>query len=134
MFDKFRKDFRWRYAMLLLCGAMGYLFFYLYPSSSGEYLICPFKFVSGIPCPACGSTRATTLLFQGELSAAFWLNPLVFITHFLFIIGAIWMCKDILTNRETLMPTLQKRWSLWVLVPILILLSLNMWWNYLKGL
>lgn len=39
---------------------------------------CAFHAVTGWPCPTCGTTRATLKLLQGELAAAFALNPLYF--------------------------------------------------------
>jgi phosphatidylserine synthase len=36
---------------------------------------CPFKHLSGLPCPTCGSTRAVMALLEGEWSDALWLNP-----------------------------------------------------------
>ncbi len=134
MFAKLKEDFRLRYAILLILGAIGYLFFYFSPSSSEDLLLCPFKTITGIPCPACGSTRATILLFKGEFEAAFWLNPLVYITHSLALAIGIWMVKDILTHRETFFPFLRRKWSWYILLPILLLLAFNMWWNYIKGL
>jgi hypothetical protein len=43
-----------------------------------EFPICPTAGLLGLPCPGCGLTRATLLLFQGEFAAALALHPLVF--------------------------------------------------------
>jgi hypothetical protein len=40
---------------------------------------CTFRTITGVPCVTCGATRAAIALAEGELSAAFWLNPLVFV-------------------------------------------------------
>ena len=40
---------------------------------------CTFLAVTGLPCVTCGATRAAMALAEGDLSAAFWLNPLVFV-------------------------------------------------------
>lgn len=37
--------------------------------------ICPFRLLTGLPCPGCGTTRALTALSAGDLSAALSLNP-----------------------------------------------------------
>lgn len=37
---------------------------------------CPFRNITGIPCPACGLTRATVCLFKGDIASAFKFNPL----------------------------------------------------------
>ena len=39
---------------------------------------CTFLAITGLPCVTCGATRAAMALVQGDLVAAFWLNPLVF--------------------------------------------------------
>ena len=37
---------------------------------------CPFRVVTGLPCPTCGTVRAAALLMRGEFSSALSLNPL----------------------------------------------------------
>lgn len=39
--------------------------------------ICPGKIFCGIPCPACGMTRAFCLLLQGHLKASIQMHPLL---------------------------------------------------------
>ncbi len=38
---------------------------------------CAFHALTGVPCPACGSTRAVLALLAGDPRAAFAFNPLV---------------------------------------------------------
>ena len=40
-------------------------------------LLCPFRVVTGLPCPTCGSTRALLALAAGDVSAAWRWNPLL---------------------------------------------------------
>ena len=42
---------------------------------TGNYR-CPFKFITGIPCPACGLTRACVSLTFGDIQGAFHYHPL----------------------------------------------------------
>ena len=37
---------------------------------------CVFKGITGVPCPTCGATRSVLLLSQGDIAAAFAMNPL----------------------------------------------------------
>ena len=37
--------------------------------------LCPFRLVTGLPCPGCGSTRAVGAFAAGDFSAAMALNP-----------------------------------------------------------
>jgi hypothetical protein len=39
---------------------------------------CTFRTISGLPCVTCGATRGAMALARGDISTAFWLNPLVF--------------------------------------------------------
>lgn len=38
---------------------------------------CPTALFFGVPCPGCGLTRATLLLFSGDIAGAFRMHPLV---------------------------------------------------------
>jgi hypothetical protein len=40
------------------------------------FTVCFFKFVTGLPCATCGSTRALGRLFHGDVAGAFAMNPL----------------------------------------------------------
>jgi hypothetical protein len=48
--------------------------------------ICPSKLLYHIPCPGCGITRATILVFKGRLLDALRLNPNV-ILSIAYVIG-----------------------------------------------
>lgn len=38
--------------------------------------ICPFKVITGIPCPGCGMTRALAAAMRGQFERAFDFHPL----------------------------------------------------------
>jgi len=40
--------------------------------------LCPFKALTGLPCPGCGMTHALLALGRLDLAGAYALNPLVF--------------------------------------------------------
>jgi hypothetical protein len=40
-------------------------------------VVCPFRMVTGLPCPGCGMTRAWVLLAHGRPDAAMLANPFV---------------------------------------------------------
>jgi hypothetical protein len=68
---------------LLLAGAV-YVFSFE-PGKTGFFPLCPFRLVTGLTCPGCGSTRALHQLLHGHIEAAFILNPLFVIAlPFLF--------------------------------------------------
>lgn len=37
---------------------------------------CPFKAITGLPCPLCGATRAHMAVFRGDIKGAFHFHPL----------------------------------------------------------
>ena len=46
--------------------------------------VCYFHALTGLPCPGCGATRCVRNVMSGELTMAFRMNPMVFITGVLF--------------------------------------------------
>lgn len=50
---------------------------------------CPLRAATGIPCPTCGTTRATVALLHGEVGIAFSLNPLATLAGMVFVLGGI---------------------------------------------
>jgi len=38
--------------------------------------LCPFKLVTGLPCPGCGMTRSVVTLMHGDLTASLYFHPL----------------------------------------------------------
>ena len=50
--------------------------------------ICPFRLITGLPCPGCGLTRSWVALAHGDAAAAFSSNlfgPLAFAASFVFV-------------------------------------------------
>ncbi len=47
------------------------------PYDSGLYAACPFKALTDLHCPGCGTLRGLHELIHGHLGAAFGLNPLM---------------------------------------------------------
>ena len=43
--------------------------------AQGDIPLCAFKHLTGVPCPLCGGIRACAALAQGDLAAAWLLNP-----------------------------------------------------------
>lgn len=50
---------------------------------------CPFRALTGLPCPTCGSTRAALAFFHLDLGAALAANPLVALAGLGFVAGGI---------------------------------------------
>lgn len=66
-------------AIWLLLSA-GALYLYVFePGRTGFFPLCPFRLLTGLTCPGCGSTRAMHQLMHGHIETAFTLNPLLLI-------------------------------------------------------
>jgi hypothetical protein len=61
--------------------------FYYNPASSDLYPPSPFRVLTGLYCPGCGTLRALHQLLHGHLITAFGLNPLMLIS-LPFLVGS----------------------------------------------
>lgn len=60
---------------------------------------CPFKAVTGLPCPACGSGRASAALAAFDLPSAFASNPLFALGALVFFVGGLFAAAFALSGR-----------------------------------
>lgn len=52
--------------------------------------MCPFRLVTGLPCPGCGLTRSWVFLMHGQLGQSLYyhpLGPISLIAALLFVLG-----------------------------------------------
>ncbi len=52
--------------------------------------LCPFKLLTGLPCPGCGLTHAFCDISAGHLQAAWQANPFGFLFYALALACLIW--------------------------------------------
>jgi hypothetical protein len=50
---------------------------------------CPFRAITGLPCPTCGTTHAALALLDGRIGDAFVANPLAAIAGIGFVAGGL---------------------------------------------
>ena len=50
---------------------------------------CPFRSLTGLPCPTCGATRAALALSRFDLTVALVSNPLVTLGYLAFLAGGL---------------------------------------------
>jgi hypothetical protein len=76
----------WKIAAIAGIFAIGLLvIFWFDPAESKVFPPCPFKALTGLYCPGCGSLRAVHQVLHGHFLAAFRLNPLMIIFSFIII-------------------------------------------------
>ncbi len=54
------------------------------------YSLCPMVLMTGLPCPACGMTRAGVLILTGHFAAAWKLQPFIYILGLFVLAAGIW--------------------------------------------
>lgn len=95
---------------------------------------CPFKIITGIPCPGCGGIRATKCLLNGEIQNALYINPLSCIFCLFCAVLPLWSFYDCYNGKHTLKTCLTTPWSNKAIVVTVIILLVNWIWNIIKNL
>ncbi len=122
---------------VLAYGWLIYNSFFLSTSEEG-ITICWFKSLSGLPCPACGSTSGMVEIFKGNFLNAFQLNPFAYSSLFILIGSSIWVVRDLIFRKDSFYQFYlkvnayikQKK----VFIPLIILI-LSIWmWNIYRSL
>lgn len=72
--DSFSRGRWWRVAAVAVTGTALSLWWRSGALATGPTL-CPFRLLTGLPCPGCGTTRAVGALLAGDLPEAWALNP-----------------------------------------------------------
>ena len=94
---------------------------------------CPFKFVTGLPCPGCGGTRAVMALLHGQILEAIYLNPLSVLLVVLAIIAPLWLFIDCYRGTNSLSRVMHSPWPTPVAIIIALIILANWIWNIVKG-
>jgi len=127
-------NYKLKYLGIIIIFIFGYFLFYNFPNLIQDSTFCIFKNITGLPCPACGSTRATLLLLNGQFLDSILINPFGILTNTLVIISIFWMITDIVKNKETFLPFLKKDWNINIKYFLLVIILANWIWNIVKGI
>lgn len=82
-------------------------------------VLCPWRLITGIPCPGCGGIRAMGAISTGQFEQAWLLNPIAFLVCGVVLIWAIRITPLVEFSRKSL--TLFRSQSLLLQVMILSL-------------
>ena len=86
------------------------------PHVSGSYGFCPFRSLTGLPCPGCGGLRAVNDLTRGDVVAAAGSNAMA-----LLLVGAVvglwvvWVVRRATGDSEAVLARVSTRGALVVL-------------------
>lgn len=98
--------------------------------------VCPFRLLTGLPCPSCGTGRAMVQLCRGDFRGAFMTNPIVFVLAAFGISVGGMMFLDLVFGKCTLprfysaCGRILSRKA--VLAVLLLLIAANWIWNLIK--
>lgn len=124
--------------LLSLAGWSWLLYHMLSPEQEIGVSLCIFKEVTGLPCPACGTTRSTVSLLKGSFYEALYTNPLGFIASALLVLVPLWLCFDLYHRKTSLFECYTTCESFLkrplVFTSFCVLILLNWLWNLYKGL
>ncbi len=127
--------------LVLFFAVLGYSFIILNQLSpeilSGK-TVCLFKNITGIPCPACGTTRSATYIVSGHLKKALLTNPLGYLAILLLLTLPPLVIADLLQKKQRFIDLYHKTETIIrkpvVAIFLIILITANWIWNIIKEL
>jgi len=131
------------YTTVVLACLAGYIWLgvshYLNVAGDGQWAgTCPFRHVTGMPCPSCGSTGSVLSLISGDIGAALYSNPAGFLIATIMFIIPLWIIVDLLSRKSTFHRfyiNAEKRLANRRLaIPAVLLVVVNWIWNFYKYL
>lgn len=102
---------------LIVAGTATYLF--LVDPARGGYPTCPFRALTGLQCPGCGSTRALHQLLHGHPLVAFELNPLIVVAIPLLAFFLVLFTRSALSEKSSWTISIPSKYGWLMLVVIL---------------
>ncbi len=131
------------YSLILLACFLGYswlLFLKLtmVRKSGLDLTVCVFKRVTNLPCPSCGTTRAVSQIFNGEVLTSLYLNPFGILVVVIMTVCPLWIIWDFIKNKQSFYDFYIKIENLLkkkiIAIPLILLVILNWIWNIHKNL
>jgi len=127
--------------LFILCIA-GYIWLYIWLLTGGSKPdaseVCIIRYVTGVPCPSCGSTRSAYSLLSGDLLSAIYINPLGIVVLGIMVLAPLWIVFDLLWKRQSLyrfyLDIEDKLRKPVVAIPLILLIIINWIWNIIKGI
>lgn len=131
------------YILIFIACFLGYgwlLFLRFMPlkNSGLDLTVCIFKRVTGLPCPSCGTTRAVSYLFCGEIVKSVFLNPFGILVAGILVVSPVWIIWDLITKKPSFYHFYFKVEKLikkkLIAIPLIVFVFLNWIWNIYKHL
>jgi len=103
---------------LIVAGTATYLFL-VDPARGVGYPSCPFRALTGLQCPGCGSTRALHQLLHGHPVAAFELNPLIVIAIPLLALFLVLFTGSAISGKSSWRVSIPSRYG-WLMLAVIV--------------
>jgi hypothetical protein len=86
------------------------------PHVSGSYGFCPFRSLTGLPCPGCGGLRAVNDLTRGDVVAAAGSNAMaVLLVGAALVLWVVWVARRVAGDAEAVLVRVSTAGALTVL-------------------
>jgi hypothetical protein len=103
---------------LIVAAAATYLFLFD-PAKGYGYPSCPFRALTGLQCPGCGTARSLHQLLHGHPLNAFELNPLIFLASPLLLLLLLFLTSSRFS--ELLKTRIQfERRLAWIVIAVVV--------------
>lgn len=119
-----RRQSRWHFAAALIADVRlgrgmlaGGLLYGVLVICGGPVLPCPWRAVTGLPCPGCGMTRSTLALLRGDWQLSLRENALTWVILVFWLVVAVGLAVPA-RHRAAVVATIgaweqRTRWPLW---------------------
>lgn len=87
---------------------------------------CPFRLLTGVPCPTCGTTHAAQALLNGHVMDALAVNPLMTLAGVAFVLGGLTAPLWVIAGGAV--PDAPVRLPLWARAAIVAVIAANWAW------
>lgn len=118
-------------AILAVMGGYFFLLLMDHQWRGEDFAACPFKLITGVPCPGCGMGRATLSLFHGDVLQSLYYNILNIPFTIAVVIGLCWLIADLFKGRDTFFKTinqpLKRKYTVLIFAVIIVTWALNIY-------
>lgn len=128
------------YTLILLACFIGYswlLFLKFAPVKKLNLTVCVFKRVTNLPCPSCGTTRAVSQIFNGQIISSLFWNPFGIIVATIMVVAPIWIIWDLIKGKQSFFDFYTKIEKFIsrkkIAIPLIVLVIFNWIWNIYKN-
>ena len=110
--------------------------YYNLPRLRNGLILCPFRYITGYPCPSCGSTHSALQIFRLHFGQAFYTNPFGYVIAIGMIIFPLWILLDVATNKSSFYRFYHRAEGFlrirWVIILLIFVVAINWLWNLYK--